>query len=82
MEFTEGHTVDPFVAAARRLERAIEYLEEVAVRAAERDGAELARLSAALRAAEMEQTSLIDANAGAAERIDNTIGRLRGLLSF
>jgi hypothetical protein len=82
MEFSESHTTDPFLAAAKRLERAVEHLEEVALRAAERDGAEVARLSAALRAAEMEQTSLIDANAGAAERIDNTIGRLRGLLSF
>jgi len=82
MEFSETQTSDPFLAAAKRLERAVEHLEEVALRAVERDGAEVARLSAALRAAEMEQTSLIDANAGAAERIDNTIGRLRGLLSF
>jgi hypothetical protein len=57
-------------------------LEEVALRVVERDGAELARVAAALRAAEMEQVSLMEANTGAAERIDNTIGRLRGLLSF
>lgn len=82
MEFTETQTTDPFLAAAKRLERAIEHLEEVALRVVERDGAELARVSAALRAAEMEQISLMEANNGAAERIDNTIGRLRGLLSF
>jgi septal ring factor EnvC (AmiA/AmiB activator) len=76
------HVETPLATAARRLERAIERLEQVVSSRSERDREEAARLTAALRAAQMEQASLADANHVAADRVENTIGRLRGLLSF
>lgn len=60
----------------------MERLEQAVSSRSDRDREEVSRLGAALRAAQMEQASLADANTVAAERVDNTIGRLRGLLSF
>jgi hypothetical protein len=66
--------------ALHRLDRAVERLER-ALAAHSGDGAELGRLEAALKAAEAEQVALADANRIAAERLEQTIGRLRGLLA-
>lgn len=66
--------------ALQRLDRAIERLERaLAVHSV--DGAEVGRLEAALKAAEAEQMALSDANRIAADRLEQTIGRLRGLLA-
>lgn len=66
--------------ALQRLDKAVERLERaLAVHSA--DGAEVGRLEAALKAAEAEQVALADANRMAADRLEQTIGRLRGLLA-
>jgi hypothetical protein len=67
--------------ALHRLDKAIERLERALVAHPAADGAELGRLEAALKAAETEQLALADANRIAAERLEQTIGRLRGLLA-
>jgi hypothetical protein len=67
--------------AVHRLDRAIDRLERAVLDRPEGDGASVDRLEAALRAAEAEQIALADANRVAAERLEQTIGRLRGLLT-
>ncbi len=71
--------------AISRLEAAIAQLEtslDSSLQARpEMDAEELSRLSAALRAAEQENDALVQANRRAAERLEQTIGRLRGLLT-
>jgi hypothetical protein len=66
--------------AVHRLDRAIDRLERAVLDRPE-DGASVGRLEQALRAAEAEQLALADANRLAAERLEQTIGRLRGLLT-
>jgi hypothetical protein len=69
--------------AMTRLEQAIERVEQALAQRGDHagNGADLGRLEAALRAAEAEQVVLADANRVAAERLEQTIGRLRGLLA-
>jgi hypothetical protein len=67
--------------ALHRLDRAIEQLERALTAHPGSDGAEIGRLEAALKAAEAEQVALANANHMAAERLEQTIGRLRGLLA-
>lgn len=67
--------------AMHRLDQAIDRLEQAAGERTPTNGAELGQLEAALRAAEAEQEALADANRIAAERLEQTIGRLRGLLA-
>ena len=67
--------------ALHRLDRAIERLERAMLAHPVGNGVEIGRLEAALKAAEAEQVALSDANRLAAERLEQTIGRLRGLLS-
>ena len=66
--------------ALHRLDKAVERLEQ-ALAAQPENGADIGRLEAALKAAEAEQVALADANRIAAERLEQTIGRLRGLLA-
>ena len=66
--------------ALQRLDRAVERLER-ALQSHAGDGAEVGRLEAALKAAEAEQEALAGANRVAADRLEQTIGRLRGLLA-
>ena len=66
--------------ALQRLDKAVERLERV-LTAQSGNGAEVGRLEAALKAAEAEQVALADANRVAAERLEQTIGRLRGLIA-
>ena len=67
--------------ALQRLDRAIDRLERAASDRPDGDGAAVGRLEEALRVAEAEQLALADANRLAAERLEQTIGRLRGLLT-
>jgi hypothetical protein len=67
--------------AMQRLDQAIDRLERAASERPDGDGAAVGRLEDALRAAEAEQVALADANRIAAERLEQTIGRLRGLLT-
>jgi len=68
-------------AACQRLQAAIDRLESAL---ASRDGRERgarARLDASLQAAQAERATLTEVNRTTLERLDATIGRLRGLLA-
>lgn len=67
------HALTRLEAAYARLESALEAHPDI-------DGDELARLQKALTVAEQEQATLAAANRLAAEKLDQTIGRLRGLI--
>lgn len=67
-------------AALARLETAIRRLDAALASRIDLGDAERRRLADALTAAESEQAALVEANRTAAQRIDDTIDRLRGVL--
>lgn len=68
-------------AACARLDAAVQRLDAALASRIDLGDAERRRLADALTAAESEQVALVEANRAAAQRIDQTIGRLRGLLA-
>ncbi|MFD2263533.1 hypothetical protein ACFSM5_11590 [Lacibacterium aquatile] len=70
-----------YAQAVGRLEAAVQRLESAIHTRPSVPPEELNRLSGALRAAEDQNSALVAANRKAAERLESTIGRLRGLLN-
>jgi hypothetical protein len=68
-------------AACQRLEAAIDRLETALARRDERERGARARLDASLQEAQAERATLTEVNRTTLERLDQTIGRLRGLLA-
>jgi hypothetical protein len=71
----------PYAQAVGRLEAAVMRLEAAIRLRPAVPAEELTRLNSALRAAEEQNAALVTANRKAAERLESTIGRLRGLLN-
>jgi hypothetical protein len=68
-------------AACQRLRAAIDRLEATLATREERERGARARLDASLEAAQAERATLTEVNRTTLERLDQTIGRLRGLLT-
>ena len=68
-------------AACQRLRAAIDRLEATLATRDERERGARARLDASLEAAQTERATLTEVNRTTLERLDQTIGRLRGLLT-
>lgn len=68
-------------AAYQRLEAAVDRLEAALAARGDQVHAERSRADALLQAAQTERASLTEINRAAIERLDQTIGRLRGLLA-
>jgi hypothetical protein len=68
-------------AACRRLEAAIDRLETALTARTTREQAVQEQLDASLQAAQAERADLTEVNRTTLERLDQTIGRLRGLLA-
>jgi len=68
-------------AACERLAAAIERLEDALASREEREGEARAQLDASLEAAHADKENLTEVNRTTLERLDQTIGRLRGLLA-
>ncbi len=70
-----------YAQAVNRVEAALARLEGAIQARPPVDPAEVSRVASALRAAEEQNAALVLANRQAAERLEQTIGRLRGLLA-
>jgi septal ring factor EnvC (AmiA/AmiB activator) len=68
-------------AACRRLEAAIDRLETALATRDARERSAQQQLDASLQAAQAERADLTEVNRTTLERLDQTIGRLRGLLA-
>jgi hypothetical protein len=68
-------------AACARLQAAIDRLERALAAREDRDRGSRARLDASLQEAQAERATLTEVNRTTLERLDQTIGRLRGLLT-
>lgn len=68
-------------AACRRLAAAIDRLEAALVGRETRERAAQQQLDASLQEAQAERATLTEVNRTTLERLDQTIGRLRGLLA-
>ena len=68
-------------AACQRLRAAIERLETAIATRDDRERGARARLDASLQEAQSERATLTEVNRTTLERLDQTIGRLRGLLT-
>jgi hypothetical protein len=68
-------------AACQRLRAAIDRLDAALATREERERGARARLDASLQAAQAERATLTEVNRTTLERLDQTIGRLRGLLT-
>jgi hypothetical protein len=68
-------------AACQRLQAAIDRLEIALGTRDEHERAARTRLDASLREAQEERVTLTEVNRTTLERLDQTIGRLRGLLA-
>src|SRR5277367_1664026 len=68
-------------AACQRLEAAIDRLEAALGARETRERATQQQLDASLQAAQAERADLTEVNRTTLERLDQTIGRLRGLLA-
>ena len=68
-------------AACQRLRAAIERLEAAIAARDDRERGARAQLDASLQEAQSERATLTEVNRTTLERLDQTIGRLRGLLT-
>jgi hypothetical protein len=68
-------------AACQRLQAAIDRLEAALRTRSAQDAAERTQLDTSLREAQEERVTLTEVNRTTLERLDQTIGRLRGLLA-
>lgn len=68
-------------AAYQRLQAAVDRLEAALAVRGDQVNAERSRADALLQAAQTERANLTEINRAAIERLDQTIGRLRGLLA-
>ena len=68
-------------AASQRLRSAIDRLEAAVAAREAREGQARAQLDASLQVAQAERATLTEVNRTTLERLDATIGRLRGLLA-
>jgi hypothetical protein len=74
-------TIMALEAACQRLSAAIDRLEVALRNRNEQEGAARTQLDASLREAQEERVTLTEVNRTTLERLDQTIGRLRGLLA-